>query len=266
MKFIVPYLRRLAVICFLFAFNACTYDIIEQEKACIDVPVLNLISSTDTECGSESGEIVVEAEGVEGSPLKFSINGENENVTGRFENLAAATYEIAVETIDGCSSTISVEIKNLSGLNISVQTDAADCGSNSGVITIAATGGQEPYRFKLGTDDFQSDNTFENLATGDYTLIAEDASGCSVSQNVEIATEVDFSAIQTIIQTNCVSSSCHGGNVNPDFRDAGNISGNSSRIKSRTSAKTMPPSSSGKSLSNQEIALIACWVDSGANQ
>jgi len=263
---IIPYLRSSLFILFLSGVTACTYDIIEQEKACTDVPVLNLVSSTDTECGSDSGEIVVEVQGVEGSPLKFSINGENENVTGRFENLSAATYEIAVETIDGCSNTISVEIKNQSGLNITVQTNDADCGSNSGSVSVAATGGEEPYRFKLDIGDFQSENTFENLATGEYTLIAEDASGCSVTQNIEIATDVEFSSIQSIIQTNCVSSSCHGGNVNPDFRDASNISGNSNRIKSRTSAKTMPPSSSGKSLTNQEIALIACWVDSGANQ
>ncbi|SMG13605.1 hypothetical protein SAMN05661096_00605 [Marivirga sericea] len=244
----------------------CTYEVLPEDNACLEVPKLILVSTEDSNCGDDSGEIIVEVEGLEGTPFKFSIDGESENATGRFENLPASTYLITVETIEGCTNTLDVEIKNQSGLNISVEASNSDCGSNSGGIVIIPEGGEPPYSFSLNNTDFQSEASFENLAAGEYTIFARDASACNVSQDVEIEASVSLSSVEAIIQANCVTSSCHGGNVNPDFRQAANITGNAGRIKSRTGGKTMPPSSSGKSLTDQEIELIACWVDSGANQ
>ncbi len=257
---------KILLLLVVFGTFSCTYDVLPEENACSDIPELVLVSTEDTECGNNLGEIVVEANGVEGAPFKFRLNGENENITGRFENLPAATYQVEVLTIDGCSNTLSVEIKNQSGLNISVQTVESDCSNNTGEITISTEGGQPPYSFSLNNTDFQTEASFKTLASGSYTVFAKDATGCSVSQSAEISSAVSFSTVQAIIQTNCVTASCHGGNVNPDFIQAANISGSAGRIKSRTGGKTMPPSSSGMSLTDQEIDLIACWVDSGAQQ
>lgn len=256
---------QILILCACLLTSSCTYEVLPAENACTDVPQLLLVSAEDTDCGEASGAIVVEATSLTDTPLKYSINGGNENVTGLFENLSAATYSITVENIDGCASTLDVEIKNESGINISVEASASNCGSNTGKITIAANGGEEPYRFKLNEGNFQTENIFESLQAGNYTIVAEDATGCSIVQTAAVSSNISFSAVQSIIQTNCVSASCHGGNVSPDFRQATNITGNAGRIKSRTEGKSMPPSSSGKSLTNQEIAQIACWVNDGAN-
>ena len=260
------YISSFALLSFIFICQACTYEIIESEKDCTIAPDLFLVSSTDTNCSSEEGEIVVDVTDQEGTPMVFKLNGEQENVTGRFENLSAGNYLVTVETINGCASSLAVEVRNLSGLSISVETINADCEGNSGSISITAVGGEAPYQYKIGNEAFQTDNTFGNLATGEYTLVAEDASGCQVTQEVEISAEVSFSSIQSIIQASCVSSGCHGGNVNPDFRNTNNIIDKAARIKARTSGGSMPPASSGKSLTDDEVALISCWVDNGAKQ
>ena len=71
--------------------------------------------------------------------------------------------------------------------------------------------------------------------------------------------------IQPIISTNCAISGCHvTGQQNPPLTTYGQISANADRVKARTSNGTMPPASSGKILTIEEIEAIACWVDAGA--
>ncbi len=71
--------------------------------------------------------------------------------------------------------------------------------------------------------------------------------------------------IRPILDTNCQISGCHGSNGGiPDFSTYEAVSANAANIKSRTGNETMPPASSGKSLSTDEIQMIADWVDDGA--
>ena len=71
--------------------------------------------------------------------------------------------------------------------------------------------------------------------------------------------------ISPIIESKCAISGCHvSGQQRPTLETYEQISSNASRIKARTSNGTMPPATSGKSLSADEIEAIACWVDAGA--
>jgi len=71
--------------------------------------------------------------------------------------------------------------------------------------------------------------------------------------------------IAPIIDSNCAISGCHvNGQQLPTLESYEQISANSGKIKTRTSNGTMPPPNSGLSLTIDEIAAIACWVDSGA--
>ena len=71
--------------------------------------------------------------------------------------------------------------------------------------------------------------------------------------------------VAPIINLNCAVSGCHvNGQQQPTLESYAQISSNANKIKERTSNGTMPPSSSGLSLSPEEIEAIACWVDSGA--
>lgn len=71
--------------------------------------------------------------------------------------------------------------------------------------------------------------------------------------------------VQPIIQTNCAISGCHvNGQQRPTLETYEQIAANAERVMIRTSNGTMPPSSSGKTLTPEEIDAIACWVSGGA--
>lgn len=70
--------------------------------------------------------------------------------------------------------------------------------------------------------------------------------------------------VNPIIQTNCAIPGCHvNGGQPPALTTYEEISANGQLVKIRTSNGTMPPSTSGKSLTKEEIDAIACWVEAG---
>ena len=88
---------------------------------------------------------------------------------------------------------------------------------------------------------------------------AEDLSNKQPCEEVSYAND-----IQPVIDTNCALSGCHAGNNGlPDFTVKSEVFDNATSIKFRTSNRTMPPSSIGLTLTNEEIENIACWVDAG---
>ena len=71
--------------------------------------------------------------------------------------------------------------------------------------------------------------------------------------------------IEPIITSNCAVSGCHvNGQQQPTLETYAQISSNAAKIKARTSNGTMPPSTSGLVLTQDEIDAIGCWVDEGA--
>jgi uncharacterized membrane protein len=77
---------------------------------------------------------------------------------------------------------------------------------------------------------------------------------------------VSFSdTIKPIIESNCAVPGCHAnGGQQPTFETYEQIAANADIIKIRTSNGTMPPASSGNSLTQEEIDKIFCWVVAGA--
>jgi uncharacterized membrane protein len=73
--------------------------------------------------------------------------------------------------------------------------------------------------------------------------------------------------IDPIISMNCAVSGCHvNGNQLPALETYEQIAANAETVKGKTSNGTMPPPASGISLSQEEINVIACWVEAGAPQ
>jgi SprB repeat len=241
------------------AWTACTYDTI-QTTVCLSTPTLEVVTNIGTECGKATGSIeVVGAGGVDS--LRYSIDGIQFQKSGVFQNLAAQSYTITIKDAIGCTSTLNAEIENLNGINVTVNSAPSGCNASNGTVSITASGGSEPYSFILNGGATQSSPLFTNLAAGQYTLLAKDADGCSVQKSVSILTGQAFSTIKSIINANCATSSCHGGNISPDFRNNQTIQTNASKIANLTANGSMPPLGN---LSASEVQSIACWVRDGA--
>lgn len=243
---------------------SCTWDQVNPEFDCTIAPVeIALTSSQDTGCGAADGSFEVSASGGE-APYEFSSEA-GSNANGAFADLSAGNYTVVATDINGCSSELAVNIQNQDGVNLDNLTSTdAGCGSTSGSISIQASGGSEPYFYSINGGTAQQTASFTGLASGSYDVKIEDQLGCEVTETVDILSGVSYSSsIKSIIENNCAISGCHNGSVSPNLTTFSSIQNSASRIKARTGNKTMPK---GGSLTQEEIDLIACWVDDGALQ
>lgn len=68
-----------------------------------------------------------------------------------------------------------------------------------------------------------------------------------------------------IVEQNCAVAGCHvSGTGRVDFTVKTNIISNASQIRTNTQAGSMPPASSGRSLTTAQKDEIFCWVTNGA--
>jgi hypothetical protein len=223
--------------------------------------VLELISVQDTDCGQNQGSIEVTASGGAGV-YSFKLN-DGESLPGSvFSDLAAGIYEITATDASDCSSSIEVQIKNQNGVNLAFETTTSGCKSSGGSIRVIPNDGVPPYNFRINNNAFQSEDVFDGLAQGQYTIAVNDATGCEVTQSIRVSSGTSFSTdIAPIIETNCAITGCHNGTQFPDFRVFNNIRENAPNIKTMTISRAMPENGT---LTQAQINTISCWVDDGA--
>lgn len=233
--------------------------------------VVTLESKSDvTTCTASDGSISISASNGQ-APYQYSINGGDFVSNPVFTNLATGTYTLTVRDANGCEATLlpSPSITSPgSTLSLSAVTGSdTNCLTDNGSISVAASGGTPPYTYKLNNGSFENLADFANLASGNYTITAKDNTGCTFSLSTSVGrgdTGISWSSeVQAIINTNCAVSGCHNGNQSPNLSTLAGVQNNKESVKSRTSAKTMPPGSR-TSLTNDQIKKIACWVDDGA--
>lgn len=242
----------------------CTSEIQPLPDECEGAINLTSTVVSQSTCNQLNGGFSINASGGTGD-YTFFLNDLANPSGNTFTDLSAGSYTVTVTDELGCSAEITVNILNEDGVNAAIESvDNSACDEQTGSISVSAMEGQEPYEYRLNDAEYQENSTFENLAPGSYVVTVKDASGCEVELTAEVRSDVLFTEIKDIVQTNCAISGCHNGSRFPDLRLDDNIVAQASRIMSRTASRSMPPSSSGKSLSSEEIAAIACWVNDGA--
>lgn len=243
---------------------ACTYDQVEVIESCDNDLILTVADQVASACGLASGSLTAVVSGrTTDVPLEYSINGADFQESTGFTELAAGSYTLTARQ-GPCSTTLDVLIENSEGLNATAVTVPSDCGSASGEIMVSTSDAGGAVSFSLNGGPGQAEATFSGLAPGDYQVTARDEIGCEVTLEVTIASTVAFAEVETIVTTSCAVSGCHAGNISPDFRVRANILDRAGRIGSRTGNATMPPASSGRSLTQAQVDAIACWVADGA--
>jgi hypothetical protein len=219
-------------------------------------------------CDVADGSITTSASGGVGDH-SFSLGNEVYQADSVFKNLLPGTYSIYVKDANGCIVTQLASVNSaLTTLELTVSaTQDTGCPTSNGAIVVTATGGDQPYAYRLNTNAYQAGNSFTGLAAGNYSITVSDASGCPTSGNTTITRQgPGFAAdIKTIITSKCAISGCHNGSRSPNLTTYTGIKNNASAVLSRVTSKAMPPSnSSGGSLTQQQINLITCWVNDGA--
>jgi hypothetical protein len=261
-------MRKLLIASFLFSLLlfplSCTYDKFDEVEECDNSLMASLADQTSSACGIASGSITAAVIGeTAGTPVTFSLNGSSFQDDPEFTDLAAGTYSLTVKQ-GICTSTLEITLENAEGLKAAAEATPSNCGSASGSISITTTDASGAVSYSLNGGAAQSAPTFTGLAPGNYQIAVTDGIGCQVSLEATILSTVAFAEIESIVTSSCAISGCHAGNVSPDFRVRENILSRSGRIGVRTGNSSMPPPSSGNSLSQSDIDAISCWVADGA--
>lgn len=156
---------------------------------CLGVNISISATATNATIGQANGSITATASPT--GSYTYSIDGINFQSVGVFPNLAAGNYTITAKNINGClgvSSQIIVGTTNpCTGITVNISTTQTNptTGQSNGSITATATGGNG-FTYSINGGAFQSSGTFNNLATGNYTITAQNANGCSGSTTVAL--------------------------------------------------------------------------------
>jgi hypothetical protein len=259
--------KFLAVSVFSLMVFSCSDE--EDPVDCEEVgPILSLgIVSDATSCSIADGVINVSATQGE-EPYEFSLNGLSGQSSGQFNNLAAGIYTVKIKDANGCTDVIeNVAIKAADFTFTADITADNSCLGNNGTVKIDVTDGNPPYTYKIGNGSFSDNNTFAGLGTGNHSISVQDNIGCSVTLSITVPrglTGVSWTnEIKPIMESSCALSGCHNGSSRPDLRKFENAKFYAKSIKSKTQDGSMPREGT---LTQQQIDIIACWVDDGALQ
>ncbi|OHT46547.1 T9SS type B sorting domain-containing protein [Flavobacterium tructae] len=162
------------------------------EPLVIELDVTNAV----VKCmGEATGVIVANAKGGLGNYIYTLENTAGGVVrpaqpTGRFEDLPIGTYVVKVASGDCPATSGAIEIKQpATAIQATFTPTNVSCfGESNGQIVVAATGGTGVIKYAISPDldQFDVKNTFDKLAPGKYTVIAQDENGCYVIDEIEI--------------------------------------------------------------------------------
>lgn len=257
------HLFKIGAIVLTFLSSCGDDDPAEIDCAASDLDLI-IESVENAGCSSMDGSVAVSGAGGSGSYM-FSLNGSSPTASGAFTGLGGGVYTVSVTDESGCEVEKQATVNNESGLILTVDASGAGCETSNGSIEATAAGGEPPYLFRIGNGSFQSEGSFGNLASGTFNVTVRDQNGCESGQAVNVVSGLSLGAdIKPILQSNCALAGCHVGGALPDFRNSAVIVANAVNIRTMTSTRAMPPAESGRTLSQEQIDRIACWVEDGA--
>jgi len=157
----------------------CTSSANYMIEAVLPTVILN-VEQENSSCGEENAMIIVEATGGSGV-LQYSVDGDNFQLSETFENLSAGEYTVFVRDDNGCVITNEVELDNSFPIEVNdVEMVPASCNGSEGEILLEVSGGTGQLVASLDSGYIQADYFFNNLSSGEYTIIVSDEVGCSL--------------------------------------------------------------------------------------
>ena len=103
--------------------------------------------------------------------------------------LPADVYTVTVTDSRGCSATATVSITEPPAMHLKAHAIPALCfGADNGFVVIDTTygGNNGIYRYSLDCTNFQLDTLFAGVASGTYTVCAQDVRGCTASAPITV--------------------------------------------------------------------------------
>ncbi len=106
------------------------------------------------------------------------------------------TKDFHFSNSEGCDSLITIRVTAWPSLQFDVTAQRTCPNLIQGALTVTVVpGGSLPTGYSLNGGPFQSDNRFNTLAAGDYTLAVQDANGCIFEEAVTVPASPNLEVI-----------------------------------------------------------------------
>ncbi len=171
-------------------------------------PTNIVITPTNASCGLSNGSVTLGAVTGGVGPYTYNFNNLGFSGTTNYSNLAAGSYTLIVKDAAGCtySAPNIVLTGGTAPTAITVTPTNPSCGQSNGAIALGTvTGGTSPYTYNFNNLGFSATTNYPNLAAGNYSLIVQDASGCTFNAPNSVLTS---SAGPTGITTTPTNPAC----------------------------------------------------------
>ena len=128
-------------------------------------------------------------------------------------NLCSGNYSVNIADANGCSITNTFVITQPSTLTLSFNKKDVLCNANcTGGVRAVIGGGTTPYTYTwtpFGAFPGSNIDTLVNLCSGNYSVTATDANGCSISGTINIGEPVALTSTITSVNVKC-NGQCNG--------------------------------------------------------
>jgi len=195
-------------------FSACEED--NNEPDIIEEENPELIASYSTtnvsEYNGNDGSITVNV--TSGTkPYMYKLNDNNFQTNNKFDGLSADTFDVSVKDATDqllVFNDIIITEPSLDDMVVEFDiTNVSEYNGDDGKIVVNVTGGLPPYLYKLNDGDYNSNNTYNDLIAGDYTISVKDDLDSVKTETITI-TEPEYIEMDISVDVNDVS--VHGGN------------------------------------------------------
>jgi gliding motility-associated-like protein len=166
--------------------NGCT---ITDQYTIIEPSAISLtMGSVGSSCGNSDGEVsVVATGGTDGVTYTYDwdIDGTGDNDDNATETgLAAATYNVTVTDLNGCTATDLVAVSDIGGPTVTGSATGVNCyGDANGTVDITVTGNPTFDFAWSGPGGFSSTSEdISALEAGTYTVAVTDINGCITNE------------------------------------------------------------------------------------
>ncbi|MBK9012857.1 MAG: T9SS type A sorting domain-containing protein [Saprospiraceae bacterium] len=177
----------------------------------VSIPKFDVICVDDT----NGSAIALPAGGV--APYSYLWGGGQ--TTANLSNLGTGNYFVTVTDANGCTVAGSVQIISTTTLAMSTTAIDANCfNSTDGSATAVVTGGSSPFIYQWSNGITTAVNG--NIGAGTYTVIVQDADGCTVSDDVVVASPPQLTGPATVVSA---ISTYGGGNGSVKVTPAGGV-------------------------------------------
>ncbi|MCB0554368.1 MAG: gliding motility-associated C-terminal domain-containing protein [Phaeodactylibacter sp.] len=170
--------------------SAGTYALeVVDDSGCVLTETVAIAGSTglsieellleNSSCGLANGRAeIITAGGAE--PLEYNLSGLPPSATPVFMDVSAGNYTLTITDAAGCVATTEI---SLSGSEPPILTQdvvvAASCNEKNGQLQFTVTGGAGGGQLSLNGRALGLTNQLDELAAGDYLLIATDSLACA---------------------------------------------------------------------------------------